>query len=427
MKHLINIIYILISIFLVPLWIYRLLVNSSFREEVRKKIFWRTVLFKAKSNNHCIWFHGACVGELSLLEPLIELLIADNTEADFFISSYTETGYQYAEKYYPNLNKFLLPFDLSWSMRKVLSQIQPKMIVLSELELWPNLLLEAKRQNIPVVAVNSRMNDKDHAFYQRIHFLLKKPLKAMKWWGVQTETDALRIRSLIESNETTVQVTNSLKYDKSVKNLGQVINKYNRSFLGYKKNDLILVAGSTHDPEESILLKLFLKLRENHPNLYLILIPRQPARSEEIIRIANKFSIQAKLTSNLIHENNTSTPVLIVNQIGTLLEFWMLGNYAFVGGSMNTNHGGQNMLEPASMAKPTCFGTSIYNFQHTAELLTQNSGAVMVNNEKDLQHLLLDWIEHPDKATLIGNNAAEIIQSQTGATDLTYKAISEFI
>ncbi|WP_197440354.1 3-deoxy-D-manno-octulosonic acid transferase [Polystyrenella longa] len=392
-------------------------------------MFWRKQVKPPSSNSQCVWLHGASVGEITLLKPLVHRLVS-NTDFAIMVTTYTSEGYQVAKGMFAdNVAVHYLPFDFSWTMRAFFRLVSPRLVVLSELELWPNLLDEARRRRLPVHVANSRMNHLDYKSYKRVMFFLRKPLRAISWWGVQASTDAERIRSLIPDRSEIICVTGNMKYDSASFNAcAGSKHEISREAWGYSTNDLLLIAGSTHAPEEAILIESLRELRQHCPSLYLILAPRKPLRACDIAQIAEDKGVSHRLSQSAYDcRKHQPAEVMIVNSVGLLKELWAIGDFAFVGGSLQTNHGGQNMLEPTAAGLPTCFGPNVFNFAAIVKDLIENDVACMVRCERELYLLLKQWIDTPEEANMLGRRARSFVQSQIGATDITYANILDAV
>lgn len=422
MPILLNIVYGLISIVLSPMWIVRLLTGRHDAGGVFARL--RGVAPDPDPQRPVVWLHGASVGELLSLQPLIHRLQQQDDRLQFVISAYTRDGLHTARQAWPQNAVFYLPFDLSWSVRRTFRTLNPRLLVLSELELWPNLLLEAGRREIPVAVVSSRMNDSELAFYRRFHRLLRPALQCVHWWGAQTPADARKIESLDGTSGTRVKVTGSLKFDATPPSDGDQQTDRLRQRLGLSKADQILVAGSTHDPEEALLLSAFQKLRAGFPRLNLILVPRHPQRAPQIeAQTVGSNRLSCRRSSRIPDSPQQAAAVTIIDELGQLTAVWPLADVAFVGGSLTAKRGGQNMIEPALLGRATCFGPHVRNFQQAADGLLQAGGARMVASEADLVEVVSSWLHDPDAAAATGSAAREFALSCRGAADVTAQAL----
>jgi 3-deoxy-D-manno-octulosonic-acid transferase len=373
MPYLINAIYLVLSVVMLPVWVYRIVTG---RHDIGGH--WQRLIGSAPvppTDNPIVWMHGSSVGEVLLLRPLIERFRQHEPAHQLVISAYTRDGFRVARDSYPEALVFYLPFDLTWAVRRVFATVRPRLLVHSELDLWPNLLLEAQRQHVPVAVVSTRINDNELAYFRRIRWFHQPALAAIQWWGAQTEQDAERIRHLLGPTTTKVEVTGSLKCDAMPAADALARSAKLRERLGFTDQERILVAGSTHAPEEEILLNVLQQLQSEYPLLRLVIVPRHPKRTPEIEKLAQDRNLSFILNSEATSPCESSAAVTIVDSIGLLGDFWGLADFAFVGGSLVADRGGQSMIAPAMLGKPICFGPNYWNFQTVASGLLNADGA----------------------------------------------------
>ncbi len=425
MPYLINAIYLVLSVVMLPVWAYRFVTG---RYDIGGH--WQRLIGSAptpSADRPVVWMHGSSVGEVLLLRPLIERFRQHEPAHQLVISAYTRDGLRVARDTYPDALVFYLPFDLSWAVRRVFATVRPRLLVHSELDLWPNLLLEAQRRHVPVAVVSTRINDDELAYFRRISWFHQPALAAIHWWGAQTEQDAERIRHLLGPATTKVEVTGSLKCDALLVADAHARSAKLRQHLGFTDQERILVAGSTHDPEEEILLNALQQLQTDHPHLRLVIVPRHPGRTPEIAKLVHDRKLSFVLNSEVTSPCDSSAAVTIVDTIGLLVDFWGLADFAFVGGSLAPDRGGQSMIPPAMLAKPMCFGPNYWNFSTVASGLLNTDGARVVMGESEIVSTISHWLENPQLATKIGENAQAYIQTQRGATDRTIPRLFELL
>ncbi len=425
MSILLNAVYLALSIILLPGWLWQTVRGTHDVGGVVPRFF--GIAPKSVGNRPVIWMHGASVGELLALRPLIERFEASQGDSQLVVSTYTRDGLKVAGQTWPQLSVFYLPFDFSWAVRRVYRSVNPAMLMLSELELWPNLLLEAKRSRIPVAVVGSRINDTELAFFHRMRWLLKPALPAIHWWGAQTQQDAERICTLAGTSETVVEVTGSLKCDAVPAETTSIEAAELKKQMGFAEDEQILVAGSTHAPEEEQILDAFCRLHHGSPHLRLVLVPRQRRRCREIIDDVRARGLPAATWDQTSSKIETSQPVTVVSSIGELTTIWAIADFCFVGGTLAPDRGGQSMIEPALLSKPMCFGPNVWNFQNFARGLLNADGAREVRSKQDLIETITCWLNTPQQAINTGAAALRFAESQRGATDKTMTALQQLL
>lgn len=421
-----DVFYMLASVLLLPLWICQIFTGRK-----RLGVLWQRAIGiapLADDGRAVVWFHAASVGEALSLAPLVKHFGSQPSQYRLVISTETSEGLHAAKTAFAgDLTVIHVPLDLSWCVRRAYSAIRPAMLVLSELELWPNLILEARRRGIPVAVVNSRMNDADYRFFRRINRWHQPALAAIHWWGAQTTRDADRIRLLLGPAETSVEVTGSVKFDviPDRRALNSAQELYRR--LGFSSHERILLAGSTHAPEEQILLEAFRTLARTHPELRLILVPRHSRRFRNVAELLSRSAVPFAQRSLLTAPLEQSAPVTLVDSIGELTALWQHADFGFVGGSLTQRCGGQNVIEPAALGIPVCFGPNVWNFADAAAGLLRTQAAREVRSQAEIVDAVQTWLNHPELAKQMSANAIAYVRSRQGAAVATIRALDELL
>jgi 3-deoxy-D-manno-octulosonic-acid transferase len=316
--------------------------------------------------------HGVSVGEVKAAQSLVRGLEeeAANGEAlEVIISASTATGLKVARDLYPDHLVVRFPVDLSFIVRRFLGRLAPTSVILIELEIWPNFLREANRLGVPVAVVNGRITVESFARYCRFRSLLPQ-FGRITLFCAQDEVYADRFRTL-SAAPTRVLTSGNLKVDGL--RVGRRLPKPETlKQMGPRDGQLVLVGGSTHNPEELLLTQAW---RETFPEARLVLVPRHPGRAGEIIRALSQAGEKCQRLSELRAAGQAADAgrPLVVDTIGELEEVYSLADLAFVGGSL-VPHGGQNMLEPAAQGVACIYGPHVGNFSREASLL-ESAGA----------------------------------------------------
>lgn len=407
---------------------FALLIKSRLRKIFAFRIGQRlgnTALPKKKGKKR-IWIHAASVGEVNLVKPLISKLAGHNE--DIVLSVFTDTGMQTANKAFPNLPAFILPLDFSFLISKTIKTVNPDIIVLVESELWPNLITESHRQNIPIILINARITESSLKKYRLFSGFYRQLFDKFAVIAAQNAAVAERILSLgVCKNK--VSVTGNMKYDLDYSQAKLENAAALRERFGFMPRDTVIAAGSTHAPEEEIILRAFTKLREKRQNLKLIIAPRHIERLNDVKNAVLKAGYEAVLYSETLKRDAVAQfgkTCLIVDTVGDLMKIYAIADIVFVGGSL-VSRGGQNILEPASLKKPVVFGDSMRNFAEPAQALLKNNAALQVKNEAELHDALERLACEPDAAGLMGQKAAETIKTLQGATKKHLNLIYDII
>ena len=363
----------------------------------------------------CVWFHSVSVGELLAAEQLIREFVETHPDLDVVLSVTTQTGREIAAKRFSDLNVFFYPVDLTWVVRSVLAKIRPSMIVLIELEVWPNLLDEAAARRIPVVVVNGRISRKSYLYYHYAWFALRKAFHSVTCWGVQSDEYRQRLADL-GINPERIIVAGTTKYDAIPTEEDNDLRRALRAELRFSDDDLVLVGGSTFAGEEEILLDVFVDEREAFDNLRLILVPRHPERWDEVRALLTARGVSWRDRTALREDPSAgSADVILLDTMGELGRIYAAGDVVFVGKSL-CGKGGQNMLEPAARGRAVLFGPHIANFRETVERLLDEDAAVQVDDREELKSRIRELLDSPERRDELGRRARQCVESAKGAT-----------
>jgi 3-deoxy-D-manno-octulosonic-acid transferase len=377
------------------------------------------------STDAVVWLHALNIGEVLLLRPLLESLSEQSPNIRLVLSTRTRSGLLVARYRLPRVQSFLAPLDFSWSVRAAYARLRPKCLVIVELELWPNLVWEARQREVPVLVINTRVNRGDLARLRRWRRILQHPLQSICWWGVQAEADGKQVREVFDLPNTRFAVTGSMKFDSARTPPRTTAVENLKRKLGLMDQHRIFVAGSLHPPEEEIIVEAFKSVRADHPDLRLIIVPHYLSSVRRIERVLTDNDL-SYVTFPSGQTAAASVPVIVVDSIGELETIWALAHFGFVGGSF-ARRGGQNMLEAAARGVPVCCGPNTWNFEDIFSGLVAGGAAVRLQAPADLQFLLRHWIAHPAAARAMGELAAEFTRDKCGATSVTARAIVEVL
>lgn len=381
------------------------------------------------STGPTVWLHAVSVGEVLQLGPVLEGLRKRYSGHTIVVSTGTETGLDVARQRYPECHVTYCPLDFTWAVRRAFARIQPDAFILVELELWPNLLREAHRRGIPVVLINGRLSEKSFRGYSRLKHWLGPILARFQAIGVQTETYGERFVKLGVPRPK-VTVTGSIKFDGVQFERDNTRTNSLRELLGISHDETVFIAGSTQAPEEAFALAAYETLRERHPNLRLILVPRHPQRFEEVAALVESAGLpllrRSRIDANQANPdrvtNDRSRPIVLLDTVGELAACWGLADIAFVGGSFG-ERGGQNMIEPAAYGAAVLFGPKTQNFRHVVEMLLAHDAAKVVVDGEAFNETVASLIADREAAHNMGLRAQELVRAQQGATDATIDLI----
>jgi 3-deoxy-D-manno-octulosonic-acid transferase len=385
------------------------------------------VIFKQSiTNRQVLWLHAVSVGEVNVCTHLIRALEPRMPNLKIVVSTTTTTGMAELKKKLPTLvSKIYYPLDLRKYVSRALSAIYPEAIVLVEAEIWPNFIWRATEMGIPIFLVNARLSERSYHNYKRFAFIFRPVFASFAGVGVQNEGDAARLRELGCRPEV-IQIVGNLKFDAA--HLETQVNLNVDGMLrqvGVPAGARILLGASTHDGEEAVLGEVFLRLRKQFPDLFLVLVPRHFERSRDAGRDLRdrgvKFIYRSDVTSNTQLKPG-KVDCLLVNTTGELKSFYEHATVIFVGKSL-TAKGGQTPIEPAAVGKPVVFGPNMQNFSDVVRDFLAKDGAVQVQNAAELEKKLAELLASETRRAELGRNAVKVVRENQGAIDSTVDMI----
>lgn len=428
MRILYNLAFIIFGVFYLPY----LVVTKRYRYGMKDRFGFlpeqvRAISFKGK----VIWLHAVSVGEmkaLSILAPLVRKAYPSHT---LLFSTVTHTGNKVARTIATgNEGVFYLPLDISFIVDRVTKIIRPEIFISIETELWPNLIHSLNKSGVKLILVNGRISNKSYSRYKRARFFISSILKKFSLISMQSDQDAVRILTLGAPKER-VFVTGNLKFDLPLLSLDNKRIEL-RKRLGLKDDDILLIAGSTHKGEEEVVIDCFVKLKKEYNNLRLLIAPRHIERTEEIEKLLAKNNLNPVRMSAIeiasaptLSEPRNNRVVFILDTIGELRTMYSSSDIVFIGGSL-VKKGGQNPIEPASLARPIIFGRFTFNFQDVIRIFLENDAAIQVENKEELYSAIRFLLDNPKERKRLGINARDTITKNSGSSQRTIDLILTF-
>jgi 3-deoxy-D-manno-octulosonic-acid transferase len=402
--------YIILFYLALPFLFLRLLWRSRRMADYRKR--WSERLGFCPF--HCeksIWLHAASVGETIAAIPLVKTLQTHYPDLKIVITNMTITGAARTKAAFgDSIFHAYIPYDVPDAAARFLKRINPVIAIFMETELWPNIFYHCKVRHIPVFVANARLSQKSAAGYQRIASLTREMLEAVKLMGVQTQLEADRFIQLGLTAEK-ILVTGSIKFDVEVPAHLAENSQALRAQLGTQR--LIWIAGSTHETEEEIILNAHRMVCAVLPGALLILVPRHPARFDDIFKLSEQKNFKTARRSREDSCNETCQ-VYLADTMGELLLLYSVSDIAFVGGSF-APVGGHNMLEAAVLGKPVVTGTQLFNFAHISKKLIESGGMLTVNNADELAATIINLLKDKQQREKMGAKALDFVNANRGA------------
>lgn len=424
MPYLLNLVYVLLLLVLSPYLVYQAIRKGKYREGFGAKFL--GLVPRRTSAGTCIWLHAVSVGEVNLLAPLLREIARQRPDWQCVISTTTRTGMVLARRKYAGHTVFYCPLDFSWAVRTAMRRIRPSALVLTELELWPNLIWAARKSGAQVAVVNGRLSEHSFVGYRRVRPLLRNLLAKINLVAAQDATYAGRFRDLGVRPEA-LHVTGSMKYDGAQSDRENPLTQRLCSLFGVRDDQTVFMAGSTQEPEEEVVLAVYRQLLERWPMLRLVIVPRHPERFEAVARLLEASGQPWQRRTRLeIEGPRPHTRILLVDAVGELGAWWGMAQIAFVGGSLG-NRGGQNMIEPAAYGAAVSFGPNTRNFRDIVDTMLDHKAAVVVHDQQELTAFVARCLEEPAYAAALGNEARRLVTEQLGATERTARLLAELV
>ena len=367
-----------------------------------------------------IWVHAVSVGEVKAVEQLIEGLGEMLPGHRLVVSTTTPTGRGLAQERKDIDRIVYFPLDLPIAVKRSLNRIHPELVIVAETEIWPNFLRECRRRGIPVVMVNGRISDKSYPRYMAGRRWLRSVLDDYRVLGMQSETDAERIRA-IGAPPDKVVVYGNMKYDlpATTHTLDPHLEK------ALERTHPLLVAASTAAGEEILVLEAYRQLRQSNKNLKLLLAPRLPQRFDEVAQALDDGGLGYVRRSGSTPPFEDSS-ILLLDSIGELTAVFEHATVVFMGGTL-VPRGGHNVLEPARFGKAVVFGPHMENFRDMALSFLEARAAIQVEDVHELVREVQGLLDRPDMASEIGGNGRRLVEANRGATAKALKAIESLI
>jgi len=373
-----------------------------------------------------IWIHAVSVGEVLAASQLIPECVRRFSDYHFVLTTVTPTGQKMARQLEgKRVTACYFPFDLTFAVRNFMKALGPECLLLMETELWPNLLVEARRAHVPVFILNGRLSEKSFRRYQRALPLLKGLFEKLDFVMTQTADDLRRFAKLGVPEERLMALGN-MKFDNIPleDTAGAVLSASLKKEWGFNAEDLIWVAGSTHEGEEKIVADVFTDLRTTHPKLKLVLAPRHIERSKGLKKWIEKRKFRVQLASQSLMSGGFD--ILLVDCLGVLKNLYAMADVVFVGGTFG-KRGGQNPIEPAGFRRAIVHGPNFLNFLSIYHQLDAEGGAVNVRDAAQLDFAVRRLLNHPSERVELGDNAFRTVKNLQGATERHLSWIAGFL
>jgi len=412
----------LFGLFLVfPVLLFRMLVHGKYRSRLLERF---GAVPRRRGDRACLWVHGVSVGELLASRTIVAAFRRRHPDWDVVISTTTDTGYAAALTTFADCHVITFPLDFTGAITRSLSRVRPSLVVLMELELWPNFVRLCARRRVPVVIANGRLSERGHRLQKMLGFVLSGSYRGIARVCVQTEEYARRFAD-VGAPPGRIVVTGSLKYDAVPDEVPGVDGL--RRDLGIAEDEKLIVAGSTFAGEEDILLDVYSRLKGDHPTVRLAVVPRHPERFDTVCSLIRRRGFRVLRRSGGKPSGSGADVVILGDTMGELVCFYAAASVVFVGKSLVRPGGGQNLIEPAALGRAVVFGPYVANFSETRDLLLARDAAVQVADANELATAMGRLLADEKASADMGERAAAVIRTARGATDRTVDILEQVL
>ena len=417
--------YTLLLYLIFPFVILKLYWRSLSSPAYRQRIHERLGLVKLDTKKAVIWVHAVSVGETIAAKPLIESLIKKYPDYQVLVTTTTPTGSERVISLFgERVAHVYYPYDLPEIIQRFLKRVKPKILIVVETEIWPNLYAACNKRQIPIVIVNARLSEKSSRAYLKIKALVAETLSYVNTIAVRSKADAQRF-SEIGANSKIIRVTGNIKFDLKLDQQQIKKGRERRQQWGKERN--VWVAASTHDKEDEQILQIYKKLLSVHPELLLIIVPRHPERFDKVYALCQEFYTDANKGNVLRHSGiksyqNTHANIIIGDSMGEMQSWFAASDVAFIGGSL-VNVGGHNPLEAIAQGIPVTSGPYMFNFEDISSELAQSGLLFICQNQQQIEHRIKQLLAR-DKTDL-QHKAEAIMQQQGGVSERLMSIISK--
>lgn len=401
-----------------PISLYYLIWRGLRQREYFDRWSERFALYRGERVNGCLWIHAVSVGEVNAAAPLLEALRERHPGQTLLVTTTTPTGSARVRALWGDtVHHVYLPYDLPGAVRNFIEHFQPRLAVVMETEIWPNLFAELERREIPAIIANARLSERSLRGYRPISLLIRQAMATVDCVAAQSEADAARYRKL-GARDARVKVSGNLKYDLP---LPEGIVEQAAAWRKSWGDRPVWIAASTHPDEEEVVIEAHRAVLAATPNALLLWAPRHPERFAAVAAACARaeFRVAQRRRDEL---PQAQTEVFVIDTLGELMSFYAACDVAFVGGSLQ-EVGGHNLLEPAALGVPALVGPHTFNFQEITELLIDVGAVQQISDAASLSTKLGQLFRHPDERHRRGEAGRTRIAIERGALARTLKMI----
>ncbi|MEO6393030.1 MAG: 3-deoxy-D-manno-octulosonic acid transferase [Pyrinomonadaceae bacterium] len=413
-----------------PYFLYQAWRHGKYLPSLRERLGWLPAF---EHTRPVIWLHCVSVGETQAARPLAQVIRERYPDHDLVVTTTTLTGQNIAREVFADLacRVFYFPFDWRFAVRRTINQVHPSLVLIMETEIWPNFLRECGERNIPVAIVNGRLSERSFRRYQLVSGFIRRVLGDVQLAAMQSTADAERIVALGLAPVRSL-VAGNIKFDLAPAPAEEVLARELCRRFGLDADRPVIVAASTHTPEEAVILAAYRELKRSRPDARLVVVPRHPERFAEVAALINRSEFSSARRSGKPDKKDRDCDVVLLDSIGELRAMMSLADLVFVGGSIAAT-GGHNVLEPAALKKCIITGAHTFNFTEivgtlvAADALVQLGLLPVAEATTELARHFRELLADDERRAGLAQRAFDVVQANRGATDRTVEAVGRLI
>lgn len=408
---------------IIPFILIRLIWRSIKVPAYRYRWNERFALYQKKFPQNVIWFHAVSVGEAEALFPLVKKIQRQYPDARLLITTTTVTGSARIKAVMQeSVEHVYLPYDIPCAVSRFMRCFKPKIAVIMETEIWPNLFACCSKNKIPLYVVNARLSEKSAMGYQKYPALISPTLAHIKLIATQTQDDAKRFVAIGAKAEA-VRTLGNIKFDVEVST--EIIERGQQLKADLFYGRFVWLIASTHKHEEAIFLEIYKKIKQEIPELLLVIVPRHPERFGEVKKLCEQYQLAVVMRTSGEHCHQ-HTDVYLADTMGELKLLYATSDVAFVGGSM-VPVGGHNILEAAAVEAPVLFGPYMVNFKEIAEDVLRQDAAIQCQDESEIISAIIALHADPAYRQSLAEKGRAFVRQNQGATTRIFDLLSQDI
>jgi 3-deoxy-D-manno-octulosonic-acid transferase len=416
-------IYTLLLFLAMPLVLLHLLLRGLRNPAYLRRWSERFGFFQAPPEKNGIVIHAVSVGEVNAASALVRCLASTYPDRSLCVTTFTPTGSDRVRDLFGDeVFHVYAPFDTPGAVKRFYSRVQPGLLIVMETEIWPNLYIEASGRGIPVMIANARISEHSFGGYKRLRRMTAFALSHASRIAAQSDLDAGRLIE-IGADPARLEVTGNLKFDVSLP--PSLVEEGTAIRHDWGRERMVLLAGSTHEGDETVIFQAFTVLLQSFPSALLVVAPRHPERFTRVAQQARAAGLDVSLRSEGMN-CPASSSCFIIDTMGELQRLYAACDVAFVGGSLE-RIGGHNVLEPAALSKPVLVGPHTFNFEDITTQLVSTNAALRIHDAAGLAEAAARLFRDPELRKRMGKAGKDLVKSGQGALARTLQIVEELL